>query len=84
MTTLLALTAAAQDDWHRPAWWPVFPLLWFLLLAGLATTFVVTRRRREELSGRRAGERVLAERYAAGDLDETEYTQRLAVLRRTR
>jgi len=65
MTTLLTL-AAAQDGWRRPDWWPVFPLLWFLFLIGLATTFV------------------LAERYAAGDLDESEYTQRLSVLRRSR
>lgn len=83
MTMVLAL-AASQDSWHRPGWWPVFPLLWFLFLIGLVTTFVLTRRRREEQSGRRAGERVLAERYAAGDLDEAEYTQRLSVLRRSR
>ena len=83
MTTLLTL-AAAQDGWRRPDWWPVFPLLWFLFLIGLATTFVLARRRREEQSGRRDGERVLAERYAAGDLDESEYTQRLSVLRRSR
>lgn len=47
------------------------------------TLFVVTARRRARLSGQRAGERRLAERYAAGEIDDAEYGRRLGVLRST-
>lgn len=55
----------------------VFPLFWLLLLGGIALLLVLGGRRRD----RAAGERVLAERYAAGEIDDIEYRDRLAVLR---
>ncbi|QGN58477.1 SHOCT domain-containing protein [Nostocoides sp. HKS02] len=86
MITALA-TAASPDHWDGPgAWWPIFPILWLLFLVALFTTFGFFGRRRwgrfHAMSGQRAGEARLAERYAAGEIDEQEYERRLATLRR--
>jgi putative membrane protein len=80
--TSATTTLLAHDHWDGPAWWwPVFPLVWLLVLATIVT-FVVRRGRRYGWdSGRHAGERRLAERYAAGEIDDTEYFRRLDVLR---
>jgi putative membrane protein len=80
-TTALSNTVLA-DHWDGPgAWWPVFPLLWLAIVGTLVTLFVLGRRRRDHFSGQRAGERRLAERYAAGEIDDQEYSRRLGVLR---
>jgi len=82
MTLHTVSTAVLADHWHGPgAWWPIIPILWLAVISTLVTLFVVGRRRRDRESGQRAGERRLAERYAAGEIDEREYTQRLGVLR---
>ena len=86
MNTLITTAVTVAYHWHddRPDWWPVFPILWFLIIiGGIATAVVVTRRNREA-AGARAGEAVLAQRYAAGEIDEQEYAARLEVLRRRR
>ncbi|MET0467377.1 MAG: SHOCT domain-containing protein [Aeromicrobium sp.] len=73
----------ASDHWDGPGpWWPFIPLFWiaFFLLV-LFLLGVVGRRRHGWRRGSFAGESRLAERYAAGEIDETEYRQRLAVLR---
>jgi putative membrane protein len=71
-----------SDHWDGPgAWWPVFPIFWALVLAGIVTTVVVLSRRNHRLAGPRAGEVRLAERFAAGELTEAEYRERLAVLK---
>lgn len=62
-------------------WWVVFPIAWFLIIAGAVTVAVIVARRRGRMVGRRAGERRLAERYAAGEIDEEEYRSRLATLK---
>lgn len=84
MITALATTATLADRWDgdRPDWWPVFPILWFLIVVGGIVTAVVVSRRNRDAAGARAGETVLAQRYAAGEIDEEEYAARLAVLRR--
>jgi len=66
---------------HAGHWflWPLIPLLWFLLFA-LFVIFVV-RRRGRGLDDRRSGESVLSERFARGEIDETEYRRRRDVLR---
>jgi putative membrane protein len=71
-----------HPGWDGPGgWWVVFPIAWFVLIATAVTAFVVLGRRRGRLSGQRAGERRLAERYAAGEIDEDEYRARLTTLK---
>jgi len=80
-STQLALATTA-DGWDGPGpWWPIFPILWFLVIAAIVTFFVVAGRRRALFSGQRAGERRLAERYANGEINEDEYRTRRAFLR---
>ena len=86
MTTLLT-TAVANDHWNGPGpWWPIFPILWLLFLVALFVTFGFLGRRRwrsmQGYAGVRAGEARLAERYAAGEIDEAEYERRLATIKR--
>jgi uncharacterized membrane protein len=89
MSTLTTLSTGlvAHDHWAGPGpWWPLFPILWILLIVGLVLTFRFAGMRRwrqvQGWSGVRAGEARLAERYAAGEIDEQEYAARLATLRR--
>jgi putative membrane protein len=82
MSIIQLATASPPEHWDGPgAWWPVFPILWFLIIAGAVTFFVVSSRRRARFAGQRAGERRLAERYADGEIDEGEYRARREVLR---
>jgi putative membrane protein len=94
MNTVTLATSALTDQgapwhgtWNGPGpWWPIFPLLWLLFVVALVVTFGFLGRRRfgrlQAASGQRAGEARLAERYAAGEIDEQEYERRLATLRR--
>jgi putative membrane protein len=76
------LAVATADHWDGPGpWWPIFPILWFLFIGGVITAFFIAGRRRARFSGQRAGERRLAERYAAGEINEEEYAARRAFLR---
>lgn len=79
-TTVLA----DNDHWDGPGpWWPIFPILWLLVIAGIV--FAITRYGRgRRAGGTYTGESKLAERYAAGDIGEQEYRDRLAVLRENR
>ena len=78
--TTLAITA---DHWDgdRPDFWPVFPILWFLIVAGIIATVIYFRRRSCEGAPRRAGEARLAEMFAAGEISDEDYRSRRAVLR---
>jgi len=79
---LLQSTVIAADTWDDPGpWWPLFPALWLLIVAGVVATFVLVGRRRARMAGARAGEARLAERFAAGEIGEQEYRDRLAVLK---
>ena len=85
MITILATAATTvADHWRddRPDFWPIFPIMWFLIIVGGIVAAVVISRRNRAAAGPRAGEAVLAQRYAAGEIDEEEYAARLAVLRR--
>jgi putative membrane protein len=62
-------------------WWPIFPILWLLVIGTVITTIALSRRRHHALAGPRAGEAKLAERFAAGEITEQEYRERRAVLR---
>jgi putative membrane protein len=76
MTALLLAT----HHWHGyPGFW--FPLIPLLFLSLWIAAFVFIGRRWRH-GGWRSGESVLAERYARGEIDETEYLERRTVLRR--
>jgi len=72
----------ASHEWHGHdgAWFPLFPLLFIGLW--VAVLVVVSRRWRWRQPDRPIAESVLAERYARGEIDESEYRERRAVLRR--
>ena len=70
-----------QDGGGPPAFWPIFPIVWFLVIAAIITAVVLYNRRRVAEAPRRSGEARLAERYAAGEIDENEYRARRDVLR---
>ena len=74
------LFIAANTHWDGPGpWWPIFPILWLLFIAFVVVMLV--RYRGHAHRGSYAGESRLAERYAAGEIDEVEYRERMAVLR---
>jgi uncharacterized membrane protein len=83
--TITTLAIADHGPWRDhdgpPEFWPVFPLLWLLVLAAVVATAIVVSRRSRAAQPRCAGETRLAERYAAGEIDEEEYRTRRAVLR---
>jgi putative membrane protein len=78
---MLSTTLLAHDNWDGPGpWWPLIPLFWIAFIIVLFAVFGRFGRRRWH-QGSYAGESRLAERYAAGEIDEAEYRERLAVLR---
>jgi putative membrane protein len=87
MLTTITTALASHDHWDGPGpWWPIFPLLWLLFIVAVFATFGFFGRRRwgryHAQSAQRAGEARLAERYAAGEIDEQEYERRLTTLKR--
>jgi len=85
MSVALITTAAlAADRWDGdgpPAFWPIFPILWFLFFVGAVATVAYFRRRSCGYAPRRSGEARLAEMYAAGEISEEDYRTRRDVLR---
>jgi putative membrane protein len=82
MSLLTDTVVMAHDRWDGPsAWWPVFPALWLLAIAGVITAVILVSRRNRRTAGARAGEARLAELFAAGEISEDEYRHRLAVLK---
>lgn len=79
MNTMTLTAHGPWHDGHTTGWWPVFPigfgLFWLLVLGG---GFYLLSRRTKGSGG---AERLLAERYARGEIDEDEYRDRLGVLR---
>jgi uncharacterized membrane protein len=80
--TLLDLTPIVLSSDHDHAWlWPLFPIAWLLVFLLLFRFLWWPRRwqgRRERPAD--AGRRILAERYAHGEIDLEEYRRRLADL----
>ena len=78
---------------HNMGWWGYagmgigMVLFWALLIAGIVALVVYTsgnrsdRRIPPESTSTSSPEEVLAARFARGEIDETEYRDRLAVLR---
>ena len=78
---MLSTALSSAHGWDGPGpWWPLFPLLWFAFLV-FVVLMVGRFGRRRWGRGSYAGEARLAERFAAGEIDEDEYRNRLAVLR---
>lgn len=78
---LTTLAAGQSGDWDH-GWWPVWPLLW-LVLIGAVIWFLARRRRSgdrpQDGSDRAKG--ILAERFARGEISGEEYRERLDQLR---
>ena len=82
--TDLITTATVAGPWDGdgpPAFWPVFPIAWFLILITATVVGFLVLRRNRAAAPRLAGEARLAEKYAAGEIDAEEYRARLGVLR---
>jgi putative membrane protein len=87
-----AATTTLADHYDGPGWWPLIPLFWF---GAFIVFFLVAARfgwwgRRRYFDDRgwradpaREGKARLAERFAAGEIDEQEYRSRLGVLEET-
>jgi putative membrane protein len=74
----MEMTALAALGWGGGPWFLFFPLLWIVLIAG---AFFLIGRRHDRGQTHSAG-KVLAERYAKGEISADEYRQRLSVLQR--
>jgi putative membrane protein len=72
LTTLLAET-------HGGWWWPIWPIIWLVVIAGLVW-FLSRRWRRDRGDGLDRAREVLAERFARGELTVDEYRERLGQL----
>lgn len=63
-------------------WWPLIPIVWGLVWLAVIATVVGLLWRRGS-GDTRSARSALAERFARGDIDEQEYAERRAVLRRS-
>ena len=84
LTLASPILLADSDHWHGPGWWVIFPIFWLLFLCAVIWFFVFGRRRGCRMDAGQHGESKLAERFAAGDIGEQEYRERLSVLREKR
>jgi putative membrane protein len=82
MNTLMTIAAHTGPGYHDGpgAWWPIFPIFWLLVFFAVIAFFATMRRRHWNDRGPSSGRSRLAERFAAGEIDEDEYRSRLAVL----
>jgi putative membrane protein len=79
----LPADAGAHGPWAGgfSPWFLLFPLFWILVIGLFIFVARRTWRRNHEWATARGGESVLRERYARGEIDESEYRKRLQVLR---
>lgn len=65
--------------------WPIIPVLWGLfwvaVVALAARTWQKGRWQRTEAGATASAERILAERYARGEMTDDEYFERMSVLK---
>ena len=83
--TLTQLTAHGPYDdaaWQGGGFFfPLFPLLFLLIIIGAISFGAIRRRRFAAAAPRRDAESALGERFARGEIDEDEFRARRAVLR---
>ena len=84
LTLASPILLAESDHWDGPGWWIIFPIFWLLFLGAVLCFLIFGRRRDCRMAGGQHGESKLAERFAAGDIGEQEYRERLSVLREKR
>ena len=75
---------AAHTPWYDGGfspWFLLFPLFWILVIGLFIFVGRRTWRSNRRWAATQGGEGVLRERYARGEIDETEYRERLQVLR---
>jgi len=82
MNTLMTIATHTGPGYHDGpgAWWPIFPIFWLLVFIAVIAFFATMRRRHWHDHGPSTGRSRLAERFAAGEIDEDEYRSRRAVL----
>ncbi|MDR6437108.1 putative membrane protein [Paenarthrobacter nicotinovorans] len=85
-STLAQVPAAVamHGPWGDGVAWPfflLFPLFWILVIGLFIFLARRTWRRNHHWAATQGAEGVLRERYARGEIDETEFRQRLEVLR---
>jgi putative membrane protein len=84
MTLLTAtgvLLSSSDDHWHHPWLWPLIPLAWLLVLFLLFRFLCWPGRWRRYGHDIDPARRILAERYASGEISAEEYRKRLGDLR---
>lgn len=78
MLHTFASVLASGNGWHHGHhWWIVFPILLLLIVAAMA---VLLWRKRGSSDGGDSPRRILAERFARGEISSEEYRDRLAQL----
>ena len=78
MLHTLMFVLASGNGWHHGHWWVVFPIFWLVVIASAVAFFA--RRRRCARDGSDSARRILAERFARGEISGDEYRDRLAQL----
>jgi putative membrane protein len=81
MTSTLA-SIVADGHWRHGDWFPWVPLIPLLFVSLWVLLFALFFRRRWRPAPGQSGEAVLAERFARGEISESEYRERRTVLRR--
>ncbi len=64
---------------HGHYWWPIWPILWLAVIVGVVW-FLSRRWRRPDDGGLDSARKILADRFARGELTHDEYRERLAQL----
>ena len=81
MDITLMTMLASETDWNH-AWWPLWPLLWLVVIVTVVWFF---KRGRwggpRPQSGADRARDILAERYARGEITGEEYRERLEGIR---
>lgn len=77
--------AQAGWGWGHHSWWGALMMIgWWLLIAAVVVLVARAFGHQSGSTSTGGAEQVLGERYARGEIDETEYRTRLAVMKEHR